>query len=327
MFKVRPGVSRCGKFGFALFRPVCLGQALVSNHSRDRHGSIFDGAEWDELSCGKSPRVGSMLVLFGSGRSWQHMGTSLVIGTIASSRARRGMGYGQARSGALRRVMSRFVELCRGKSWPVLLAFGNHLHGRRGRGFDAARWDALRFVLASSGWLVPVQTGLGLETTIVRARRPIDAAVVGSGELVRGELVRGKACRVLVSFSTTPVQARFPFDAGGVGFRCCHGMARQVPARPVVLRRVEPRRGAAGCGVSWRGSFINQARAGTEPDQRRRLGMVCVRVCCVAAGQCGLVLVGSRHGNLPPSRSARRGFDASWRDASGYGQAGQGTAG
>lgn len=74
-----------------------------------------------------------------------------MIGTIASSRARRGMGYGQARSGALRRVMSRFVELCRGKSWPVLLAFGNHLHGRRGCGFDVARWDVLRFVQERHG--------------------------------------------------------------------------------------------------------------------------------------------------------------------------------
>jgi hypothetical protein len=62
MFKVRPGVSRCGKFGFALFRRVCLGQALVSNHSRDRHGSIFDGAEWDMERSGKARKVPAVFV-------------------------------------------------------------------------------------------------------------------------------------------------------------------------------------------------------------------------------------------------------------------------
>ena len=48
MSKARPGMSRCVKAGCVLSSPVVFGQVLVSNHSRDRHGSIFDGAEWDE---------------------------------------------------------------------------------------------------------------------------------------------------------------------------------------------------------------------------------------------------------------------------------------
>jgi hypothetical protein len=73
------------------------------------------------------------------------------------------------------------------------------------------------------------------ETTIVLARRPIDAAVVGCTKVRLGEarqcsqgLVAVRcSTSVLVSarpdrtcrgrFLTTPVQARFPIDAGGVG--------------------------------------------------------------------------------------------------------------
>lgn len=51
------------------------------------------------MSRGKSPQVGSMLVLVGSGRSWQHMETSLVVGTVASSMARRGICFGLLRLG------------------------------------------------------------------------------------------------------------------------------------------------------------------------------------------------------------------------------------
>jgi hypothetical protein len=67
-------------------------------------------------------------------------GTALSVGERALSRTRSGIVHGQARPGLLRRVMSRLVEFGRGKFCPVLLAFGHHLHGRRGRGFDAARW-------------------------------------------------------------------------------------------------------------------------------------------------------------------------------------------
>jgi hypothetical protein len=55
---------------------------------------------------------------------------------------------------------------------------------------------------------------------------------------------------------TTPVQARFPIDAGGVGSDC-------VSAAHV----------SSGRAVSRSGRTWNQARAGTGPDQRRRLGM------------------------------------------------------
>jgi hypothetical protein len=99
---------------------------------------------------------------------------------------------------------------------------------------------------------------LDFGTTIVLARRPIDAAVVGSGELVFGELVCGKACRVLVSFSTTPVQARFPIDAGGVGLT----MSRPGNAGTVVvscglsMRVYQPsscRHGAGSTPAAWGG--------------------------------------------------------------------------
>jgi hypothetical protein len=61
-----------------------------------------------------------------------------------------------------------------GPAGSVVASHGNHLHGRRGRGFDAARWDMSRRVGFCCGKL-----GFVLETTIVLARRPIDAAVVG----------------------------------------------------------------------------------------------------------------------------------------------------
>ena len=60
--------------------------------------------------------------------------------------------------------------------------------------------------------------------------------------------------RVVFWHQTTPVQARFPIDAGGVGF------VGESPGE------------ASRCGLS-RVTSWNQARAGTGPDQRRRLGM------------------------------------------------------
>lgn len=64
------------------------------DHSRDRHGSIFDGAEWDELWSGGfwlGPAMHGLLsrCWFGMGKA--RLATSLVVGTVASSRARRGM--------------------------------------------------------------------------------------------------------------------------------------------------------------------------------------------------------------------------------------------
>ena len=53
-----------------------------------------------------------------------------------------------------------------------------------------------------------------METTIVRARRPINAAVVGSVGARRRPAMYGKFGSGL---ETTLVKARFPIDAGGVG--------------------------------------------------------------------------------------------------------------
>jgi len=68
-----------------------------------------------------------------------------------------------------------------GSVWHGPFSLGNHLHGRRGRGFDAARWGGLCYVTAGQvtarrGKFCPVELR---KTTIVLARRPIDAAVVG----------------------------------------------------------------------------------------------------------------------------------------------------
>ena len=52
------------------------------------------------------------------------------------------------------------------------------------------------------------------ETTIVLARRPINAAVVGS---VRARRCPARYGKFGCGLETTPVQARFPIDAGGVG--------------------------------------------------------------------------------------------------------------
>lgn len=93
-------------------------------------------------------------------------------------------------------------------------------------------------------------------TTIVRARRPIDAAVVGS---VRARRCPARYGKFGSGLETTPVQARFPIDAGGVG---C------VTAGLGELCLVQ-----ASCVGSWRVQLRNHARAGTGLDQRQRRGM------------------------------------------------------
>jgi hypothetical protein len=93
VIKARPGVSRWVKAGLVLSSPVCLWQALAINHSRDRHGSIFDGAEWDRFRSGLASCVGACLAESGPVKE-----TSLVVGTVASSRTRRGMDGGCIRS-------------------------------------------------------------------------------------------------------------------------------------------------------------------------------------------------------------------------------------
>jgi hypothetical protein len=153
----------------------------------------------------------------------------------ASSMARRGMNCGPLRNGMV----------CLGTVWPVMVS---------------------------------------RETTIVLARRPINAAVVGSLWWCRVCYSLFRQCKAVFvpmglvtscsgvagqAMETTPVQARFPIDAGGVGF------VGESPGE------------ASRCGLS-RVTSWNQARAGTEPDQRRRLGMGWGRFwrgsfCCVGS--------------------------------------------
>ena len=138
----------------------------------------------------------------------------------------------------------------------------NHSLGQRACGCERR---GVEWIMVSSG---AVMFGLSgcvvlrhrMDTTIVLARRPINAAVVESvvlrcDESVRGESVCGKACCVLAkphpcrhgSRSTREVWGELWHVQSGCGVLC-----------PVASRRV---------------SAFNQARAGTVPDQRRRLGM------------------------------------------------------
>jgi hypothetical protein len=63
---------------------------------------------------------------------------------------------------------------------------------------------------------------------------------------------------------TTPVQARFPIDAGGVGW---------IAVRLIGASSFWSVLASSGHGITRLDASSNQARAGTGPDQRRRLGM------------------------------------------------------
>jgi hypothetical protein len=153
----------------------------VNNHSRDRHGSIFDGAEWD----------------------------------------------------AIRQGPARCVQAWRCRVSLGRVNHGNHLHGRRGRGFDAARWDELwsdlaRFVAFCLAMARRVGAVPLMEPPSCwhggRSTRPWwDASWFDSAGYCGFSLVavpRVAASRGTASSfeETTLVQARFPIDAGGVGF-------------------------------------------------------------------------------------------------------------
>jgi hypothetical protein len=120
----------------------------------------------------------------------------------------------------------------------VLASHGYHLHGRRGRGFDAARWDVLRFVQErhrsarcdlfryGESWNHHrvgteadrrgrggmLRFGVSFARTV---KSPQAKSVFRSSD--QG-VARSVVARIGVfRLSTTPVQARFPIDAGGVG--------------------------------------------------------------------------------------------------------------
>jgi hypothetical protein len=203
-------------------------------------------------------------------------GTALSVGERALSRTRSGIVHGQARSGSLRRVMSRFVELCRGKDCSVLSGLGNHLHGWRGRGFDAARWHESMLVAAWLGaarWcgLVPGLVWQGNHHRVGTEADRRGRGGIRSGEPVYGESVCGKACCVLVSNHTRA--GTVPDRRGRCGMNC--GLQRSGASGCVAFYRVELGRFDAGQARVCSGSVChgNQARAGTGPDQRRRLGM------------------------------------------------------
>jgi len=173
---------------------------------------------------------------------------------------------------------------------------------------------------ASASCVAASRGVLRLKTTIVLARRPINAAVVGSGELVFGELVCGKACRVLVSFSTPPVQARFPIDAGGVGLT----MSRPGNAGTVVvscglsMRVHQPsscRHGAGSTPAAWGGLRQGPVGCGSLRSVGTRLN---------GAGQGCVRLVGARYENR---HRGRRGEASTPRGGMSFGQVGNVMAG
>lgn len=134
-----------------------------------------------------------------------------------------------------------------------VLRHGNHLHGRRGRGFDAARWDESwlaksRFSLScrvvsrkGTSWKPPSLRNGGRSTRpgwdwlrpgwvrharVVRCMSRLGFHHHRVGTLAdrggRGGVFAVRRCRPRLGvdrcgLKTTPVRARFPIDAGGVG--------------------------------------------------------------------------------------------------------------
>jgi hypothetical protein len=113
---------------------------------------------------------------------------------------------------------------------------GNHLHGRRGSGFDAARWDgSWRVGFALNGAMrVRAMRVMSCKPPSCwhggRSTRPWwDCVWQGAARSVTSRCGRASlvnARQVSSVLGTTPVQARFPIDAGGVG--CLYVVARRV---------------------------------------------------------------------------------------------------
>jgi hypothetical protein len=118
-----------------------------------------------------------------------------------------------------------------------------------------------------------------METTLVQERRPINAAGVGSvvlrcDESVRGESVCGKLFCVLAELGTTPVQARFPIDAGCVGFGTeWSGKSRLGGAGCVVETKLVQARGRINAGgLGWIAASSGLIRRATFGLVLLRLG-------------------------------------------------------
>lgn len=105
---------------------------------------------------------------------------------------------------------------------------------------------------------------------VVEASMPRGGMLSGTVSLGRSVFV---LCLFMASQAATPVQARFPIDAGGVGLiMVCLGLVFCGRSMRVGARKVKSRKGR----------FTNQPRAGTVPDQRRRVGM---QFCMKAVGE------------------------------------------
>jgi len=163
---VRPGVFSCGKFGSGLFSFAVIGQALARNHSRDRHGSIFDGAEWDGLWQGPARCV----------QAWRCRARLGRFNYENRSRGRHGCVF----EGAERDVPSS-VRVLLGGVCSVWSRQYDHSLGQRACGCErrGVACNVARHVRLVPVGLVLVMACCVSETTIVRARGPIDAAVVG----------------------------------------------------------------------------------------------------------------------------------------------------
>ena len=238
---------------------------MATNHSRDRHGSIFDGAEWD----------GSWSVLARCGRVRPGGPRSDAVGYENRSCGRHSCVFEDAE-----RDESRFgmAQQCKssfgGPSWVFLwrevpLSWSASVRlraSRSGMNCGEARWVVL--------WRANVGSGLLCRGNHHRAGTEADR---------RG---RGGMHLCLVRFRQL-VQVRIrSVGAGYVVFRCGsfrqsnHTRAGTVPdqrgrcgmnqgrVRQCAVRLVATRQCRLGCG-----GFLNHARAGTGLDQRQRRGM------------------------------------------------------
>jgi hypothetical protein len=217
----------------------------------------FDGAERGQVGLGlsmygkvrfytvSSVALWTGLECFGKACRCKLINHSL--GQRACDCERRGVGCDIASLGVLRRGQAMLGAFSSG-----LLSHGNHLHGRRGRGFDAARWDP---VCCGKAWQGPVSSG--------PSRKPPSCWHGGR--------------------STRPWWDHF----GGAGFvTACSGSARQcsfrwgwlcrVPAWQGRPRKPHPcRHGSRSTREVW--AFMARS------DSAWKVLLACVTARCVAA--------------------------------------------
>jgi len=153
--RARSGIKQCGMFCCGRLRLVAARRVWLrhgtSRKVQDRHVQAWSVEFCKPLSWSASVRLRA---------------------------SRSGMNQGEVSRVPLRCVMFR-----RGRSRQVLPSRENHLHGRRGSRFDAARWDVPRFGRSRRVDACRCMAVCAEETTIVQERRPINAAVVGCDEV------------------------------------------------------------------------------------------------------------------------------------------------